>query len=82
MLIQLALVNGVLNVAWSGLFFTLQRPDWALYEVPALWLSILALVLFLRPISTPATLAMLPYLVWVAFAAVLNYVVVDLNGPF
>ena len=46
MLVLFAL-NAFLNVCWSLLFFRLHRPDWALAEVALLWLSILALVLFL-----------------------------------
>lgn len=74
--------NGLLNVAWSGLFFALRRPDWALAEVAALWLSIVALVVVVRPMSTRAAWLLTPYLVWVSIAAKLNYDVVALNGPF
>jgi benzodiazapine receptor len=38
-------LNAVLNVWWSVLFFSQQRPDLALVEVVALWLSVLVLVL-------------------------------------
>ena len=38
-------VNAVLNIFWSALYFKLQRPDWALFEVVFLWLSILALIM-------------------------------------
>ena len=37
-------LNAVLNVAWSALFFTLKRPDWALMEWAGLWLSVVSLV--------------------------------------
>lgn len=75
-------VNGVLNAAWSGLFFKLRRPDWGLVEVVPLWLSVLALVVETgrRSRFTGALLA--PYLVWVGFAAVLNLAIVRLNAPF
>jgi len=69
-------------VLWSAIFFTLQRPDWALAEVVTLWLSILALVVFLAPRSRRAAVLLAPYLLWVAFAAVLNLRVVQLNAPF
>ncbi len=75
-------LNGVLNVLWSLLFFKLQRPDWALVEVVALWLSILALIVGLAPLSARGSLALVPYLLWVSFAAVLNRTVVRLNRPF
>ena len=74
--------NMFLNVTWSWLFFTLQRPDYALVEVVLLWLSVLALILALRPISRRASLALVPYLVWVGFAGAVNLAVVRLNAPF
>jgi translocator protein len=75
-------VNGALNILWSPLFFRLRRPDWALIEVPFLWLSILVPILLLAPISRTASLLLAPYLVWVSFAAVLNLTIVQLNRPF
>jgi translocator protein len=78
----LFLLNGVANVLWSPLFFKLRRPDWALWEVPFLWLSILAPIVLLAPLSRTASLLLLPYLLWVSFAAVLNLTIVRLNEPF
>jgi benzodiazapine receptor len=78
--IGLFAINAVLNIFWSGLFFRLQRPDLAFYEVIPLWLSILALVVaFARWSKTAATL-LLPYLAWVLFAGTLNYTVARMNG--
>jgi benzodiazapine receptor len=37
-------VHVVLHMLWSPLFFNFRRPDWALIEVPFLWLSIVALM--------------------------------------
>ena len=74
--------NALLNVGWTELFFHFRRPDWALFEVVPFWLSIVALALFLAPISTGASRAMVPYVLWVAFAAWLNLAVVRLNAPF
>lgn len=76
------LVNSVLNIAWSGFFFKLRRPDWALVEVALLWLSILALIVVLGAMSATAGLLLLPYLAWVSVAAFLNYRIVQLNKPF
>jgi tryptophan-rich sensory protein len=76
------LVNATLNVVWSLLFFRLQRPDWALIEVGFLWLSIVALIVVAARQSKLAAWLLVPYLVWVAFAALLNWKVVELNRPF
>lgn len=75
-------VNIVLHGLWSPLFFNLRRPDWALMEVPFLWLSVLALILVMAPLSALAAWLLVPYLLWVAFAACLNLVIVRMNPPF
>ena len=74
--------NMVFHALWSPLFFTLRRPDWALVEAPLLWLSVLALVIGLAPYSALAPWLLAPYLLWVAFAVVLNAKIVQLNRPF
>ena len=75
-------LNALFHLLWSPLFFKFKRPDWALYEVPLLWLSILAPMIVVAPYSSLASLLLLPYLLWVAFAAYLNLTIVRLNGPF
>ncbi len=72
--------NGFLNVLWSVLFFKLRRPDLALYEVSLLWLSIVVLIVLCRKSSSLAAWLLVPYLLWVSFAAFLNFTVVRLNG--
>lgn len=76
------LLNLVLNLFWSLIFFTSQRPDIALLEVVPLWLSILLMVPLVRNYSPQSALLLLPYLGWVAFAAYLNWTIVKLNAPF
>lgn len=75
-------LNGFLNLAWSFIFFRMQRPDLAFYELILLWLSIMALILFCGRFSKGAAALLLPYLAWVTVAGVLNYQVMQLNGPF
>jgi translocator protein len=80
--IRLYAFNLVLNLLWSTLFFRFQRPDWALFEVVFLWASIAALIWSLLLRSRLASWLLVPYLVWVTFAAILNMAIVQLNGPF
>lgn len=80
--VALFAANALFHFLWSPLFFKLRRPDWALAEVPLLWLSILAPILWLAPRSPLAAWLLAPYLAWVAFAAWLNLAIVRLNGPF
>ncbi len=74
--------NLVGHFLWSPLFFTLRRPDWALIEVVFLWLSVAAMFALNIRISQTAGLMILPYLLWVSFAAALNAKIVSLNRPF
>ena len=76
------LLNLVLNLFWSLIFFASQRPDIALLEVVPLWLSILLMMILVRGYSPSSTWLMLPYFVWVTFATYLNWTIVRLNAPF
>lgn len=76
--------NFVLHFLWSPLFFKLRRPDWALVENVALWLSVVGLMVVLPRLvgdSLPGWLNV-PYFIWVSFAFVLNAKIVQLNRPF
>jgi len=69
----------VLNVLWSYLFFGLQSPFLGVVEITILWLTIAATVAFFSRISRIAGLMLLPYLGWVSLAAYLNYMIFILN---
>jgi len=73
------LIQLVLNAAWSWLFFGLRRMDLAFVEVLGLWASILGCIVLFAPLSSVAALLMVPYLVWVSFAAALNLAVWQAN---
>jgi benzodiazapine receptor len=74
-------INILPPMLWSPPFFNLQRPDWALMEVPFLWLSIAALMIGIAPLSATSSWLLAPYLLWVTFAAFLNLTIVRMNGP-
>ena len=75
-------LNSILHMLWSLLFFTLKRPDWSMLEIPFLWISIAAIMVFSWRLSRIASLLLVPYIVWVTIAALLNLANVQLNGPF
>lgn len=72
-------INGILNMAWSGVFFVLKNPTWAFIELVVFWFSILALIFVLGGASRTAGLLLLPYICWVTAAGVLNFQVMRLN---
>jgi benzodiazapine receptor len=69
----------VLNVLWSAIFFGLHNLLWALVEIIILWLAILWTIIVFYKISRPAAYLLLPYILWVSFAAYLNYSIWMLN---
>jgi len=74
--------NAICHFLWSPFFFKLRRPDWALVEVAFLWGSLVALLVFTRQYSVLASWLIVPYFIWVSFAACLNDAIVRLNRPF
>jgi len=72
--IQLAL-----NLVWSFIFFGRNNIGLALVDIVLLWLAILATILAFRQVSTLAGWLLVPYLMWVTFAAALNFSVWNMN---
>lgn len=68
-----------LNFFWTWLFFVRFQYFSALVCLAALWLAILAMTLSFARLSRAVAALQLPYLVWVAFAGYLNWVVCRLN---
>lgn len=66
------LIQLVLNALWSVVFFGLESPVYGLIVIAVLWAAILFTTLSFYRISRVAGGLMLPYLLWVTFAAVLN----------
>lgn len=77
--LMLFVVQLALNALWSWLFFGWRRGGLAFAEIILLWILIaMTLIAFWR-IRALAGALLLPYLLWVSFASVLNYVVWQLN---
>lgn len=68
-----------LNTLWSIIFFGLHNPGAALIEIVFLWLAILVTIITFRRISKAAAWILLPYIIWVSFAAYLNLMIWMLN---
>jgi len=68
-----------LNTLWSVLFFGLRSPYYAFLEIIMLWVAILLTIIQFWKISRSASLLLIPYILWVSFAALLNYQIWVLN---
>jgi len=65
--------NFLLNILWSVLYFGMRNPLFAFIEIIVLWLSIATMIYAAWKVDKKAAWMLVPYLVWVSFAAVLNY---------
>jgi translocator protein len=68
-----------LNALWSILFFGLQNPLAAFIEIIFLWTSILITIIYFYKINKSSAYLLIPYILWVSFAAILNLAIVLLN---
>ena len=67
------------NFFWSIIFFNFQAFGLAFFWLIALWLLILAMLFSFRKVDRLAAWLQIPYLLWVSFAAYLNFGVWMLN---
>jgi tryptophan-rich sensory protein len=78
--ITLFMVQLALNATWSILFFGLHMPGLAFAEIVILWFAILATTIAFWRSTPPAGYLLLPYVVWVTFAAGLNFALWRMNA--
>ncbi|WP_418499765.1 TspO/MBR family protein [Flagellimonas sp.] len=67
------------NALWSIVFFGLKNPLLGLVVILILLTLIILTIKWFRIISRPAAYLLVPYMLWVGFAAVLNYRIWALN---
>lgn len=72
-------VNGVLNVLWSALFFGNRLILPAVYDAGLLALSVIFIIILAWPISRLASILLIPYAAWTSFATFLTGTIYLLN---
>ncbi|WP_440949296.1 TspO/MBR family protein [Methanosphaerula subterraneus] len=72
----------VLNLLWSVIFFGFRSILGGFIEILLLWVLIVVTTRQFYRISPAAGLLMIPYLVWVTFASILTFGILQLNVPF
>ncbi len=75
----LFLVQLVPNALWSWIFFAWHRGGLAFVDIMVLWILIVATIAFFWRVRPLAGALLVPYLLWVSFASVLNYTLWQLN---
>jgi len=79
MALVIFLIQLLLNAIWTPLFFGLKSPLLAFIDIVLLWFGILFTIVKFYGLSKPAALLLIPYLLWVTFASVLNFAILLLN---
>jgi tryptophan-rich sensory protein len=69
----------LINAAWSPVFFGMRAPTAGLIVIAALWMAIVVTMVWFGRVSATATWLMAPYLLWVTYAAALNFEIWRLN---
>jgi translocator protein len=67
------------NVLWSLLFFGLKNPFLGFIGIIILWFSIITTIIYFYKINKKAAYLLIPYIIWVSFALILNYSIMILN---
>lgn len=79
LVISFFVINLLLNLSWSFLFFNQHLIGLALIDAILLALSVLILMVLIWPFSKFSSLLLLPYFLWVSFASYLNFIIWQLN---
>ena len=69
----------VLNALWSLLFFGLRSPLLGLVDIILLDIMVLTTIIYAKSVSKLAAILLVPYLVWIIFATILNSAIFLLN---
>ncbi|MFA5108211.1 MAG: TspO/MBR family protein [Candidatus Micrarchaeia archaeon] len=69
----------ILNALWSILFFGLKNPTLAFIELILLWISIAYMIKLFYKYDRLSAYLLIPYILWVTFAGVLNLSIALLN---
>lgn len=72
-------VQLLLNALWSWLFFGMHMVGTALAEILLFWISIAFTILLFYSRNRIAGILLIPYLLWVSYAVVLNFAIWQLN---
>ena len=69
----------LLNAAWTPVFFGARMLFAGLLIIVLLWCSIIATIIAFFPVNRTSSILLVPYLLWVSFATILNYSLWSLN---
>lgn len=77
--LNLFFIQLFLNFIWSIIFFGMKNPLFALIDIILLWFAVFFTIKSFYKISVIASNLLVPNLLWISFASVLNLMIVVLN---
>lgn len=77
--ISLFLIQLMLNLSWTPMYFVHRKIKSALFICIALTLTVAFMIAVFAKISSTAAILLVPYLLWLIFASILNGALVKLN---
>lgn len=77
--ITIFIIQMILNLIWSPVFFSMKQPIIAIVIITLLWFMIIMYIRKSKEIDKTASLLFIPYLLWVSFATMLNAGIIYLN---
>ena len=73
--LNLFIAQLIVNFFWSLIFFNAQAFGFAFFWLLLLWVLVLLMILQFRKVDKTAAILQIPYLLWLTFAAYLNWAV-------
>ncbi|MFZ6034593.1 MAG: TspO/MBR family protein [Patescibacteria group bacterium] len=77
--VRLFFIHLFFNMIWSPAFFGLRNPFLGLIIILAIWIFIIVMIIRFWKVNKTSSLLLIPYLLWVSFASLLNFYVWKLN---
>jgi translocator protein len=77
--LSIYIIQLALNALWTWLFFVWRLGKISFIEIIILWIFILFTLIAFWRVKMINGIILVPYLAWVSFASVLNYVICKLN---
>jgi len=72
-LVLLLGINLLLNMIWTHFYFAMKNPALAFVDIILLDISLIYLILTLRKTNKTSSYLLYPYLIWILFATILNF---------
>ena len=69
-------INLFLNLLWSFLFFSMKNPFLAFINILILFISIIFMLNITKKLNKVSFYLLIPYLLWISFASLLNLIII------